>query len=224
MDIGVGLPMKALEADELAEFAHTIESGPFASLSLGDRLAYECHDVLTTITYVAAITSRLRLSTSVLCLPLYREGVVAKQVASIDRLSKGRLSLGLGLGGSRDRLRGVARSVGEDTPLASRNSWRRCSASGAASQPFLVPIRSAPCHSPLADPVIIGGFVPAALRRAGRMAHGLRSFAFPADTAVHLERYTMSEDGVGRSRPARPSSSDRSLPICRSALGRTTPS
>jgi len=99
MDIGVGLPMKALEADELAEFAHTIESGPFASLSLGDRLAYECHDVLTVLAYVAAITSRLRLSTSVLCLPLYREGVVAKQAASIDRLSKGRLSLGLGLGG-----------------------------------------------------------------------------------------------------------------------------
>src|SRR4026207_2201687 len=103
MDIGVGLPMKALEADELAEFAHTIESGPFASLSLGDRLAAgcpdappaptergpspglgvrpasACHDVLTALTYVAAITSRLRLSTSVLCLPLYREGVVAKQ-------------------------------------------------------------------------------------------------------------------------------------------------
>ena len=54
MDIGVGLPMKALEADELAEFAHTIESGPFASLSLGDRLAYECHDVLTALAYVAA--------------------------------------------------------------------------------------------------------------------------------------------------------------------------
>ena len=48
MDIGVGLPMKALEADELAEFAHTIESGPFASLSLGDRLrnARKLDDVL----------------------------------------------------------------------------------------------------------------------------------------------------------------------------------
>ena len=55
-------------------------AGPFASLSLGDRLAYESHDVLTALTWVAARTSRLRLMTSVLCLPIYKEGIVAKQV------------------------------------------------------------------------------------------------------------------------------------------------
>ena len=216
MDIGVGLPMKALEADELAEFAHTIESGPFASLSLGDRLAYECHDVLTAITYVAAITSRLRLSTSVLCLPLYREGVVAKQVASIDRLSKGRLSLGLGLGG-RETDFAVSPAVWEgraarfEEQLATmQRIWR-----GEPAFPGTNPVGPVP-FTPGGPEVIIGGFVPAALRRAGRMAHGLRSFAFPADTAVHLERYAIAKtawDEAGRlGRP-------RLIAACNFALG-----
>jgi alkanesulfonate monooxygenase SsuD/methylene tetrahydromethanopterin reductase-like flavin-dependent oxidoreductase (luciferase family) len=216
MDIGVGLPMKALEADELAEFARTIESGPFASLSLGDRLAYNCHDVLTAIAYVAAITSRLRLSTSVLCLPLYREGVVAKQVASIDRLSKGRLSLGLGLGG-RETDFAVSpapwKGRGErfEQQLATmQRIWR-----GEPAFPGTSPVGPPP-FTPGGPEIIIGAFVPTAIRRAGRMAHGLRSFAFAADTRVHLDRYAIAREAWDEAgRPGRP----RLIAACNFALG-----
>src|SRR3712207_3844816 len=96
VDIGVGLPMKSLEPDVLLAFAQRVEAGPFASMALGDRMTYECYDPLITFTHVAAVTTRLRFMTSVLCLPLYKEGVVAKQAATMDRLSKGRFTLGLG--------------------------------------------------------------------------------------------------------------------------------
>jgi alkanesulfonate monooxygenase SsuD/methylene tetrahydromethanopterin reductase-like flavin-dependent oxidoreductase (luciferase family) len=216
MDIGVGLPMKALEAEELAEFAHTIESGPFASLSLGDRIAYECHDALTAIAYLAAITTRLRLSASVVCLPLYREGVVAKQAATIDRLSRGRLSLGLGLGGRETDFAvspapWAGRGAKFEEQLATmQRIWR-------GEPPFAGtnPVGPTP-FTPGGPEVIIGGFVPAAMRRAGRMAHGLRSFAFAADTAVHLERYAIAKqawDEAGR--PGRP----RLIAACNFALG-----
>src|ERR1700722_3011517 len=169
MDVGVGLPMKALEPEELAEFAHTIEGGPFASLSLGDRLAYECHDVLTALAYLAAITTRLRLTTSVLCLPMYREGVVAKQAASIDRLSKGRLSLGLGLGGRQTDFavspapwEGRGKRFEEQLATMQR-IWR-----GEPAFPGTNAVGPVP-FTPGGPEVIIGGFVPAAMRRAGRM-------------------------------------------------------
>jgi alkanesulfonate monooxygenase SsuD/methylene tetrahydromethanopterin reductase-like flavin-dependent oxidoreductase (luciferase family) len=208
--------MKALDAVDLAEFAHTIESGPFASLSLGDRLAYDSHDTLTALAYLAGITSRLRLTTSVLCLPLYREGIVAKQAASIDVLSKGRLSLGLGLGG-RETDFAVApapwkgRGARFEEQLATmQRIWR-------GEPPFAGtnPVGPVP-FTPGGPEVIIGGFVPEAMRRAGRMAHGVRSFAFGADTAVHLERYAITKaawDEAGR--PGRP----RLVAACNFALG-----
>lgn len=216
MDIGVGLPMKALEGEELAEFAHTIERGPFASLSLGDRLAYDCHDVLTALTYVAAITNRLRLTTSVLCLPMYREGVVAKQAASIDRLSKGRLSLGLGLGGRETDFavspapwKGRGKRFEEQLATMQR-IWR-----GEPPFPGTNPVGPVP-FTPGGPEVIIGGFVPAAMRRAGRMAHGVRSFAFGADTKVHLERYALAKEAWDEAgRPGRP----RLIAACNFALG-----
>lgn len=216
MDIGVGLPMKALDPDELAEFARTIEEGPFASLSLGDRLAYESHDVLTALTWVAAITSRLRLMTSVLCLPIYKEGIVAKQVASLDVLSKGRFSLGLGLGG-RETDFAVA-----PTPFDRRGSrfeaqietmrriWR-----GEPAFDGTMGVGPAP-FTPGGPEVIIGGFVDAALQRAGRVADGVRSFAFATDPQIHLDRYAVvrrSWDEAGR--VGRP----RLVAACNFALG-----
>ena len=216
MDIGVGLPMKALDPDELGEFARTIEAGPFASLSLGDRLAYESHDVMTALTWVAAITSRLRLMTSVLCLPIYKEGIVAKQAASLDRLSQGRFSLGLGLGG-RETDFAVAPSPWEkrgerfeEQLLTMQRIWR-----GEPPFPGTNPVGPVP-FTPGGPEVIIGGFVPAALRRAGRMANGVRSFAFAADPALHLERYAVVKqawDELGRA------GKPRLVAACNFALG-----
>ena len=201
MDIGVGLPMKTLNPDELGEFARTIEAGPFASLSLGDRLAYDSHDVMTALTWVAAITTRLQLMSSVLCLPIYREGIVAKQAASLDVLSRGRFRLGLGLGG-RETDFAVAPSPWEARGArfeqqlgAMQRIWR-----GEPPFPDTNPVGPVP-FTPGGPEVIIGGMVPAALRRAGRLADGVRSFVFAADTAVHLERYAIVKqawDDAGR--------------------------
>lgn len=216
MDVGVGLPMKALAPEELAEFARTIEAGPFASLSLGDRLAYESHDVLTALTWVAAITTRLRLMTSVLCLPIYKEGIVAKQVASLDVLSKGRFSLGLGLGGRESDFvvaptpfdRSGARFEAQIRTM--QRIWR-----GEPAFDGTMGVGPAP-HTPGGPEIIIGGFVEAALKRAGRVADGVRSFAFATDPKAHLDRYAVVKaawDEAGR--PGRP----RLVAACNFALG-----
>ncbi len=208
--------MKAPDPVELAEFARTIEHGPFASLSLGDRLAYESHDVMTALTWVAARTSRLRLMTSVLCLPIYREGIVAKQAATLDVLSQGRFSLGLGLGG-RETDFAVAPSPWEKRGARFEEQLRTMQRIWRGEPPFPGTNPVGPVPFTVGGPeVIIGGFVPAALRRAGRMADGLRSFAFAADPALHLERYAVTKaawDDAGR--VGRP----RLVAACNFALG-----
>jgi len=92
MDVGVGLPMTALSRQDLTSFVAKVESGPFSSVSLGQRLTFDSNDPLIALTFVAAVTTRIRLLTSVLCLPYHKVGVTAQQAATLDRLSEGRFS------------------------------------------------------------------------------------------------------------------------------------
>jgi probable F420-dependent oxidoreductase len=64
-------------------------------------------DPLSVLTYAAAVTSRVRLGTSVLVAPWYRPALLARSLSSLDVLSDGRLTVGLGLGWSLDEYEAV---------------------------------------------------------------------------------------------------------------------
>lgn len=100
MQVGVGLPTTVPGgAGPLnIEWARRADEGPFSSLGVLDRLAYDSLDPLTTLAAAAAVTRRIRLVTMVVAGPLYNTAILAKQAATIDALSGGRLSLGLALG------------------------------------------------------------------------------------------------------------------------------
>lgn len=216
MDLGCGLPMASLSAEELLEYATTIEQGPFASISLGERLTYDCHDSMTALTWIAATTTRLRMMTSVLCLPMYREGILAKQCATLDRLSRGRFQLGVGLGGREADFdvapapwAGRGKTI-ERQIATMRRMWQGLPPTDGTQVVGPLP------HTPGGPPIIIGGFVDEAMRRAGRIADGIRSFNFKPDPAVHLAKYEICKqawDEAGR--PGRP----RLVAACNFALG-----
>ncbi|PWI13960.1 N5,N10-methylene tetrahydromethanopterin reductase [Streptomyces sp. Act143] len=105
MDIGIGLPntVPGTEAQTLLDWARRAEDAGFSTLGTIGRLVYGGYEELIALTAAAAVTSRIRLTTSVLLSPLYTNpALLAKQAASLERISGGRFVLGLGLGGRDD--------------------------------------------------------------------------------------------------------------------------
>jgi alkanesulfonate monooxygenase SsuD/methylene tetrahydromethanopterin reductase-like flavin-dependent oxidoreductase (luciferase family) len=105
VDIGIGLPntIPDTEGRTLVDWARTAEQAGFSTLGTIGRLVYPNYEEFVALGAAAAVTSRIRLTTSTLLAPLHSNpALLAKQAASLDRLSGGRLVLGLSLGGRED--------------------------------------------------------------------------------------------------------------------------
>ncbi len=105
MDVGIGLPTQipGLDGKTLVDWAVLAEQAGFSTLGTVGRLVYPNYDDLIALAAAAAVTERIGLTTSVLLAPLHANtALLAKQAASLDRLSAGRLVLGLGIGGRDD--------------------------------------------------------------------------------------------------------------------------
>jgi alkanesulfonate monooxygenase SsuD/methylene tetrahydromethanopterin reductase-like flavin-dependent oxidoreductase (luciferase family) len=104
MDIGIGLPNTVLGVDRrgIVDWAREAEQAGFPSLGTIDRIAYPNYDSLISLAAAAAVTDKIRLTTDILIAPLRQTAHLAKQAATVDHLSGGRLVLGLAVGGRED--------------------------------------------------------------------------------------------------------------------------
>jgi len=173
MDVGIGLPatIKDVEGDKLLEWARRAEGRGFSSLGVIDRIVYGNYEPLIALAAAAAVTGSIRLTTAIMIAP-YRENaaLVAKQAASVHRLSGGRLVLGAAVGGREDDY-DASHSNFHDRGRrfdAMLQEWQRVwdgESFGTAG-----PIGPEPPNG--RPQVIIGGSADVAFQRAARYADG----------------------------------------------------
>jgi alkanesulfonate monooxygenase SsuD/methylene tetrahydromethanopterin reductase-like flavin-dependent oxidoreductase (luciferase family) len=174
MKVGIGLPatIPNTPPELILEWAKRADDKGFSSLGIIDRLVYPNYEPMITLAAVASVTKRVRLMTTILVAPLRSAGVLAKQAATLDRLSGGRLTLGLGIGGREDD------SLAANMPHRTRAKrfeeqlkFMRRVWSGEAVGERVGKIGPRPAQTGGPE-ILIGGYSPAAASRAGRLADG----------------------------------------------------
>jgi alkanesulfonate monooxygenase SsuD/methylene tetrahydromethanopterin reductase-like flavin-dependent oxidoreductase (luciferase family) len=187
MQVGIGLPnaVPGLTGPELKEFAHRADQAGFSSLGTIDRIAYPNLEPLVALAAAAAVTDRIRLATSILIAP-YRVNatLVAKQAASVHRISGGRMVLGIAVGGREDdyEVSGVdfeSRGGGNFERILHdiKHTWANSGESSGAAQ------HSGVGPDVAEDPpqLIVGGSIDAAFRRAAEFGDGWIAGGAPPD-------------------------------------------
>src|SRR5574341_835983 len=100
MRIAIGLPSRVASAScaSMLEWITRAEQGPFSSVVVTDRVVSQALEPLSVLAMAAGATKRIRLMTSVVIGPTRETTLLARQAATIDTLSAGRLTLGVGIG------------------------------------------------------------------------------------------------------------------------------
>lgn len=194
MEIGIGLPgtIPGAKAADMLEWARRADAGPFSSLSIIDRLVYSNFEPLITLAVAAGATERIRLMPSVLLGPLRSAAMLATEAATLDALSGGRLTLGLGVGSRPVDFAAVDVPFKErgrvfDEQLAAMTRvW--------AGEPMSLDIGNigpAPAQAG-GPPLLIGGFGPAAMRRVARYGAGFMGTVVDPGTASQIYGQTLA--------------------------------
>lgn len=188
---GLGTHTSANEAGSFGDLVDALEDLRFDSLWLSERLTGDAPDPLTALAFAAGRTRKLKLGTSILVLPGRNPMVLAKEMASLDRLSGGRFLPAVGLGApapAEHQAFGVDRkdrAAWFDEALGlMRRLWseERVTHHGERFRVDDVALRPKPVQQPI--DVWLGGQAPSELRRVGRLGDGwLPSFCTVDDVA-----------------------------------------
>jgi probable F420-dependent oxidoreductase len=213
--VGLFLPSVSPVAtpEYLAAFAEAAEDGGFASIWAGEHVVFFDEyapkypysddgtlalppdngmlDLFGTLAFLAAETERIRLGTAVCLVPQRNPVYTAKEAATVDWLSNGRLDFGIGIGWQREEFEAL------DVPFAARaertndyvavirSLWRDDVSRHDGTHYTLPPSRMYP--KPVqkgGPPIYVGGETDAALRRVARLADGWHGFNHLPDSAA----------------------------------------
>jgi probable F420-dependent oxidoreductase len=231
MKIGLALPHMGEQAtaENIRSFALYAERNGWDSLWTGERLLHpvdpktaypgkadgklnpatkRVFEHLTVLSYVAAFTDRVRLGVSVLILPYHNPVLLGRRLATLDQLSNGRVTAGVGVGWSADEFEAAGSpfhergKVTEEAVRALRAVWGPDPVEFAGEY-YTIPasiIAPKPVQNPL--PIVMGGLSPKALDRVGRIADGFNGFtaaAVDVDTLIEMiSRVRLAAKARGR--------------------------
>jgi alkanesulfonate monooxygenase SsuD/methylene tetrahydromethanopterin reductase-like flavin-dependent oxidoreductase (luciferase family) len=193
MDVGIALPnaVPGTTGAQLTEWARRAEVRGFSSLGTIDRIRYDNYEPLVALAAAAAVTERIGLATTVLLAPLRTNPAeLAKQALSVNALSDGRLTLGIGLGAREDdyeisdvELRGRGKRLDEMLEEIKR-IW-------AGDE--VGPLISGPPR------IVVGGHADASYARAARFGDGwIASGSGPDQAREGIEKAKAAWSDAGR--------------------------
>lgn len=197
----------AVEAEDLGIHSvwvnhHVLNIG-YVAARLGDR---PYHDALTTLTWVAARTERVKLGTSVLVVPYLHPMNLAKALATLDQLSGGRVIAGLGVGSlpEENAVLGVGYDdrgrYADEAIEVMQALWADGEAEFAGQHFSFSGIVTSPKPSQAPLPVWIGGTRRPARRRAARLGQGWHPMCTSAGLARRMPQLEQALGEAGRVR------------------------
>lgn len=203
MQVGVGTnaTIPATPGPLVLQWARAADDGPFSTLGIIDRIAYPSHEPLVTVAALLGATRRIRATTTVLVAPIRQAALLAKQAATLDALSGGRLTLGLGIGGREEDYRAAGASVAfprradalEEQIALMRRVW-----GGEPPADRVAPVGPPPVTAGGPE-VLIGGYSSPAALRAGRLGDGFIAGNLPPHRAASLYAQAVEAwDAAGR--------------------------
>lgn len=183
MKIGIGLPnpIRGIPGRLLVDWARRAEERGFSRLATIDRIAFPSYESLIALAAAGAATERIGLLTNVLLEPTRAPVLLAKEAASVDQISEGRLTLGLGVGGRPDDFAAVERPFEDRGRRFERDlelmhsAWRGEPVSGSPE-----PVSPSPVNGDRV-PILIGGTADVILERVVRWGIGWTAGGMPPD-------------------------------------------
>lgn len=182
MDIAIGLPnwVPGIAGSLLVNWAKRSEERGFSSLGTLGIIADSGQEELVALGAAAAVAERIGLATTVLVSPMRETALLAKQAATLDAISGGRFTLGLGVGWRSDDFAAMGAEMGsrgkrlDEQITLMRRFWM----DGAFSEE-IEHVTPAPSRSGGPE-ILLGGTAPAALERTGRLGDGFMAMPLPA--------------------------------------------
>lgn len=177
MKIGWSLPtmIAGIDGPTVLEWCRRIEADGYSTIGFGERIAYQNLELFSVLAAAAAVTERVRLISTIVVLPMHAEAWVAKQSATLDVLSGGRYTLGVGVGGRNEDYRTL------DSPFDHRfdrldHQVDRIRSLWAQESPGegLDPVGPKPVQEHL--PILSGAMGPKSIARSARWADGIAGF------------------------------------------------
>lgn len=186
MKISICLPYMEPDfgRDELLAWCRRVDDGPFYSLSCGERITGYTLEMRNVLAFAAAVTERVRIVPSLYVLPMHSAVWAAKEIATLDLLSGGRVTVTVGVGGREMDYQAVEASFARrhqrmDEQIAQmRRIWQ-------GEPPFAGadPVGPRPLQHG-GPPILAGSMGQKPMARAAQWADGIYGFAMNGDKAL----------------------------------------
>ena len=206
MKISICLPYAKTEYDRATtlDWCRKIDEGPFESLGCGERIVSHTQDMRVVLSAACALTERVKIVPSLYILPMHSAVRVAKELATMDVLSGGRVVATVGVGGREQDYRAVGASFErrlqrlDEGVDVMRRTW-------AGEPPFegADPVGPIPVQKG-GPPIWSGAMMPKAIARASKWASGLYGFTMNGDAGPVRDQFNLAREAWAKEGKASP--------------------